>query len=266
MNVLITGASGGLGRSLAVECARRGWRILLTDLHVDGLQALQPGLERQYGVDVAIKACDLTSDDSVDELLNFADSHGLQFEMLLNVAGLDHEGGFLDVDRQKILEIVALDVTATLRITHSILQRRRPGKRFYLLFVSSLASMNPMPLKATYAASKRFLLDFSIAIGQELKSQDVRTMALCPGGLATTPAAMSGIAVQGIMGTLTTNKLEAVVRNTIKHLLRGKKIYIPGMLNHALSAIGKLIPRSAVSALLLNRWKIAQSKWITSPE
>jgi short-subunit dehydrogenase len=261
MNVMITGASGGLGRSLAVECARRGYRLLLTDINDNGLTTLQRGLERQFGVTVAVKACDLTSDDSVAELLLYTDSQGLQFDMLLNVAGLDHEGGFLDVERLKILQIVDLDVVATLRITHSILQRRRPGKCFYLLFVSSLASLYPMPLKATYAASKRFLLDFSIAIGQELKSADVDVMALCPGGLATTKEALQGIAAQGVWGSMTTNKLESVVKNTIKHLLRGKMVYIPGALNRTMSIMGKLIPRITLSALLYSRWKYAQSKW-----
>jgi short-subunit dehydrogenase len=261
MNVMITGASGGLGRSLAVECARRGYRLFLTDISINGLAALQIGLVRQYGIDVAVKACDLTSDGSVAELLAFIDSHGLRFDMLLNVAGLDYEGGFLDIEQQKILQIVDLDVVATLRITHSVLQRRRLGNRFYLLFVSSLASLYPMPLKATYAASKRFLLDFSIAIGQELKSANVGVMALCPGGLATTKEALQGIAAQGIWGSMTTNKLESVVRNTIRHLLQGKKVYIPGGLNRMMSILGKLIPRITLSALLFSRWKYAQSKW-----
>ena len=146
MNVLITGASGGLGRSLANECARRGYRLFLTDVREDRLAALQTGLVRQYGVDVAYQACDLTSATSVEEMFGFIDRHGLRFDMLLNVAGIDYEGGFLTVDCQKVLAIVGLDVMATLRVTHGVLQRRRAGHRFYLLFVSSLASLCPMPL------------------------------------------------------------------------------------------------------------------------
>jgi uncharacterized protein len=124
--------------------------------------------------------------------------------------------------------------------------------------------MNPMPLKATYAASKRFLLDFSLALGEELKEQDVRVMALCPGGLPTTSEALQGIAAQGLWGTLTTNRLELLVRRSLSKLLCGKRVYIPGFLNQVLSVAGKLIPRPTVCALLHNRWKQAQRKWLTN--
>lgn len=264
MNVMITGASGGLGRALAAECAGRGYSLFLTDINEAGLMALQSGLVRQYGVDVAVKACDLTSEDSVNELFRFTDSCALRFDMLLNVAGIDHEGGFLRVESKEILDIVGLDVMATLRITHGLLKRRKPNRHFYLLFVSSLASLYPMPLKATYAASKRFLLDFSIALGQELKPQNVSVMALCPGGLPTTPDTIKAIEAQGIGGSLTTNKLEAVARNTLSNLLGGKRVYIPGALNRSLSVFGKILPNTAISAMIYSRWKYAQSKWLTN--
>ena len=60
MNVFITGAAGGLGRALANECGRRGYNIFLTDINEKGINALKRGLERQYGVCVASKVCDLT--------------------------------------------------------------------------------------------------------------------------------------------------------------------------------------------------------------
>ena len=183
MNVMITGASGGLGRALANECARRGYNLFLTDINESGLNALQQGIERQFGVCVASRACDLTNAESVDVLLAVIDEHEIRFDMLLNIAGIDYEGGFLRRDREKIVKIVSLNDAATLRITHAILSRRKRDKHFTLVFVSSLASMFPMPLKATYAASKRFLLDFATSLRQELKNQDANVLTLCPGGL-----------------------------------------------------------------------------------
>jgi hypothetical protein len=64
---------------------------------------------------------------------------------------------------------------------------------------------------------------------------------------------------------MTTNRLESVVRRTISCLLRGKKVYIPGAINRTLSLLGKLIPTTAVSSLLYNRWKNAQAKWLDTP-
>ena len=262
MNVLITGASGGLGRALAAECASRGFNLFLTDINEEGLKLLRSGLERQYGVCVTAKACDLTKGESVDEMLSLMDKSGIRFDMLLNIAGIDYEGSFIERERENIVKIVSLNVEATLRITHAILSRRREGRPFSLVFVSSLASMYPMPLKATYAASKRFLTDFAMALRQELKNQNVKVLTLCPGGLPTTEEAIRGITAQGFWGEVTTNKLEAVAYKTIEKVLKGESLYIPGAVNRALSFCGKLVPRTLVAAIIYSRWMNAQKKWL----
>ncbi|MCE5188926.1 MAG: SDR family NAD(P)-dependent oxidoreductase [Eubacteriales bacterium] len=261
MNVFISGASGGLGRALANECGKRGFNLFLTDINEGGLKSIQRGLERQFGITVTTAACDLTSDESVDALLEKIDGYGIRFDMLLNVAGVDYEGGFLERQRRDIIRIISLNNEATMRVTHAILSRRREGHPFYLLFTSSLASMYPMPLKATYAASKRFLLDMAVALGQELKQSRVRVLALCPGGLVTTKEAMSGIEAQGFWGDATTNPLEKVAARTL-HRLQGRGgIYIPGALNRTLTFFGNLLPRRWVAAAIYQRWSKAQQQW-----
>jgi short-subunit dehydrogenase len=115
-----------------------------------------------------------------------------------------------------------------------------------------------MPLKATYAASKRFLLDFSMAISQELADQNATVLALCPGGLPTTPGAMQGISAQGFWGRITTNSLPLVARRTISRALLGKRMYIPGTVNRIFSILGRLVPRTALTKLLYSRWHHAR--------
>ena len=262
MNVLITGASGGLGRAFAAECGRRGYNLFLVDINAQGLAALKSGLERRFSVCVATMTCDLTGEASVDALLAHIDRCRIRFDMLLNVAGVDYEGGFLERKRDDIVRIVSLDNEATLRITHAVLSRRDERRRFSLVFVSSLASLYPMPLKATYAASKRFLLDLAVALGHELRDKNVRVLALCPGGMVTTRQAMQGIAAQGFWGAVTTNPLETVAKRTIEGVLHGKHVYIPGFFNRTLSFIGTLLPRSWVAAAIYRRWGKAQKQWL----
>ena len=255
MNVLITGASGGLGRALATECASRGWRLFLTDINAEGLNAIRAGLQRRYSSQIDVKASDLTDEHSVDSLLQAFDSSGYRFDMLLNVAGCDYEGSFMQRSDREVQKIVSLNISATLRITHALLDRRRSDNRFYLVFVSSLASFYPMPLKATYAASKRFLLDIACALKEELKDSNARVLALCPGGLTTTEEAMDKIRAQGLWGDLTTNRLELVSRTTIDRALAGNSLYIPGFTNRMLFYLGKLVPRRLVAHLLYRRWQ-----------
>ena len=262
MTVMITGASGGLGRALALDCAGRGFDLLLTDINQAGLERVKRGIRCQYDVRIWTRACDITSDDDVDRLIAYADETGIRVDMLFNVAGLDHEGGFTQRDFGRIMAILRLNIEATLRVTHKALRlRRRPG-RFHIVFVSSLASMYPIPLKATYAASKRFLLDFSIALGQELRDQDVSVLALCPGGLATTPESIHGIEAQGFWGTVTTNRLERVAHRTVSRSLRGRRLYVPGLLNRAFSIAARFVPAAVIAGLLYGRWNRAQKKWL----
>lgn len=264
MNVLITGAAGGLGRAFANECAKRGYSLILTDINESGLAAIKSGIERKYNTSVIIKSCDLTSDNNVDELMEFAGKEKLQFDMLLNIAGVDYEGGFMERDINSVLKILKLNLEATLRITHKVLEQRKNENRFYIIFVSSLASLYPMPLKATYAASKRFLLDFSYALREELRPQNVSVLSLCPGGLATTKEAISGITAQGFYGDITTNPLERVVHNTISRSLSNKALYVPGLLNRVLSILGNIVPRKIITRLLYSRWVQAQKQWLNA--
>lgn len=159
--------------------------------------------------------------------------------------------------------MIKLNIEATLRITHEILNRRNDQGKFYLVFVASLASLYPMPLKATYAASKRFLYDFSIALGEELKAKHVSVLSLCPGGLPTTEEAIRCIQVQGFWGEMTTNRLEGVAAMTISKVLQGKKIYIPGATNKIFSVLGNFIPNTFIAKLLFNRWSQAQNRWLS---
>src|SRR5512142_978587 len=94
--VLITGATGGLGKAMAAECASRGWDLFLTDLRSDRLAILARGLERSYGVRVLHQAADLTDAASRAGLFARVAAEGLKFRALINVAGTDHEGLFLE--------------------------------------------------------------------------------------------------------------------------------------------------------------------------
>ena len=83
-----------------------------------------------------------------------------------------------------------------------------------------------MPLKATYAASKRFLLDLAISLCQELKNENVHVLTICPGGMVTTQR-LSWNRSTRLLGTVTTNPLECVARNAIDRVWQVKTIYVP---------------------------------------
>ncbi len=85
-------------------------------------------------------------------------------------------------------------------VTHALLVHTDPSIPFWIITVSSLAAFFPMPVKATYAASKRFLLDFSLALREELRAVGATVTVLCPAGLPTCERSIRGIEAQGWIG------------------------------------------------------------------
>ncbi len=261
-HVIITGAAGGLGRALSVECAGRGFDLFLTDVNKQGLNALKSGIENMYGVTVHTYPCDITDKDEIEKMFDYAIDINFSFDMLLNVAGLGYEGEFETRDYKSISDILKVNIESVVCMTYVSLQKRDKDRPFNIVFVSSMAAMQPIPLKATYAASKKFILNFSLAIREELKSQNVKITTICPGGLATTPEAIAGIQTQGFFGNATTNSLEVVARRTVKHALNGKMMYVPGSMNKFLSFLAKFIPLRKTTKMLYKRWTKAQDKWL----
>jgi hypothetical protein len=258
--VLITGAAGGLGKAFAIECASRGWDLYLTDLRPEPLETLARSLRSTYDVRVEIVPADLTDPLSRSDLVDTLDERFVHLWMLINVAGTDFEGPFFEQSREQIRTIIRLNVEGTLDMTRTMLAYRDPLTTFRIINVASLAAFYPMPIKATYAASKRFLLDFSQALGAELRSLGVTVTALCPAGMPTTAGCIQAIDAQGLAGQLTTMDVGAVANQTLNAALRGKSVVIPGGINRAVQVIGSLIPRPLLVRMIGSRWQSARAK------
>jgi hypothetical protein len=260
---MITGATGGLGKAFAVECASRGWNLFLTDLSPEPLETLAGGLQRAYGVNVSVQACDLTDPAARAGLFQRIEEDGRRFWGLINVAGMDFEGPFFEQSRQHIRTIVRLNIEGTLEMTHAILAYRDPTLPFRIINVASLAAFYPMPVKATYAASKRFLMDFSLALRNELREMGVSVTVLCPAGMPTTQACVRAIDAQGILGQLTTQNTGSVANLTLNAALKGEAVCIPGRLNQFIQLAGSLVPTAWVVSLIGSRWKSARRRQAT---
>jgi short-subunit dehydrogenase len=260
MTVLITGAAGGLGKAFAVECASRGWDLFLNDLQRDSLETLAVGLRRAYGVQVVTHACDLTDPAARAGLFEYACAEGWHFTMLVNVAGVDFEGPFFDQSAKQIQTIVRLNVEGTLAMTHAILDYRKQNETLHIINVASLAAFYPMPVKATYAASKRFLLDFSLALREEVRGLDATVTVLCPAGMPTNAECIDAIEAQGLAGQLTTRDVGRVANQTLNAAMAGKAVVIPGAINRAVRSLGGMIPAPLVAGLINWRWSSVRQK------
>jgi len=264
--VLITGAAGGVGKAFTEECAARGWDLLITDISNEKLQPLAKGLEREHGIEVITLPCDLTDADSRESLWDQINRLGLRFHMLINVAGGDVEGLFSERTPKELTTMIRLNIESTVLMNRRVLQMRDKTRTLRVINVSSLAGFYPMPVKAVYAACKRFILDFTLALNQEFSPMDATFTALCPAGLPTTRGAIQSIIAQGFWGKITTSNVGDVAARTINKALAGRSVYVPRFSNQIFKFFGTLLPPQSLAKLIGKRWKNARKRNAGAPK
>lgn len=246
---LITGASGGLGKAFSVECAKLGHNLFLTDLYEKNLKPLASTLISIYGIQVICFECNLTDMSQRQRLFSKIEDLNIELRMAINIAGLDYEGGIETISSQMISTVIRLNTEATLDITRFVASAHHT-EDFYIINVASMAGFFSMPLKAMYAASKRAIIQFSLAVREEIKARGGHILTLCPSGLKTMPEVTASIESQGFIGRITTVDTGTVAHQTIKRALRNKAKYIPGVINMLLVGFSKLVPDNIKAKLI----------------
>jgi short-subunit dehydrogenase len=254
--IFITGALGGLGSAFALECAQRGFDLVLSDLPPTG-NRFADYLQDNYEIAVDYIPCNLMEPAARKEL--YISLAGKEYPLwgLINVAGLDHEGAFLERNSDQLVQIVRLNIESTLDTTHNALKLRDTEQPFRVINVASMASFYPMPFKATYAASKRFLVDLSMALHEEIRAFGTVTV-LCPAGMPTTTETMRAIFSQGFWGKVTAMNPDEVAHITIRKALRGKRMVVPGWINQWIVALSSMLPRKMKMRAVQKRWEISR--------
>lgn len=216
---------------------------------------MSEGLARQYGVRIITWPADLTDEQQRDGLWREIDRLGIHFFFLINVAGMEYEGEFSQRSISELRTILRLNIEVGVEMVNHVLRRRNPDRPLYILNVSSLAGFYPMPVKAVYAASKRFIIDLSLALREELRKDDVHVTVLCPSGMPTSERSIRGIKRQGLIGQLTMENVGRVAYRAVQQTLARKAVYIPGFFNRLLQALSALLPATIKAAFIWRRWQ-----------
>lgn len=180
---LITGASSGIGRALALEHAAAGGDLVIVARRRDRLEALAETIRERHGVSVRVECLDLGGDGAVDRLHEAC--RDLEIDWLVNNAGF---GGLGRFDRQPLADseaMIRLNVSVLTALCHRFVQPMIERGRGRILNVGSTAGFVPGPLQAVYYASKAYVNSFSLALGHELRDTGVSVTVLAPGPVAT---------------------------------------------------------------------------------
>lgn len=241
---LITGASSGIGASLARCFAGGGFDLVLVARSTDKLQALAQELATQFGGKVLVETCDLSVVGNAAKLAARLKKRKCRIDILVNNAGVLEQGMFTDIDPARQLGMIDLNVlglTAMLNLFLPPMVERGHGK---ILNVASIAAFQPIPSLATYAATKAYVLSLTESLAEELKDRGVTVTALCPGVTATNMMshAQSGNDRLQVPGFLV-GDADEVAREGYQACLAGEVIRVPGAVNLATTLVARATPK-----------------------
>ncbi|KOV82582.1 dehydrogenase [Nocardia sp. NRRL S-836] len=250
---MVTGASKGLGRELALELARRGARVVLLARSEGDLRELAGQLRERHGdARPEVITADLAAADGPREVLRALRERDLTVDLLVNNAGAGSAGPFLDRPLDPQLRSIHLNAGGLVELTHAIgrdLVERGTGG---IVTVASTAAFQPMPYQAVYAATKAFVLFFTEALAEELRGTGVHVMAAHPGAIATGFFDGTSATIDPAFADLP----DVVARRLLDDYARRRAVSYPGRaVNRGMTWAARLLPRTAVTRVTgaLNR-------------
>lgn len=246
---LITGASSGIGRALAEEFARDRYDLVLAARSVDRMQAQSRELAQRHGVRVTVIGVDLQDPGGAAQLHAEVGSRGLTISALVNNVGYGTFGEFKDSALAPELAMMQLNMATLVALTKRFMPDLL-ATRGKILNTASTAAFQPGPYMAVYYASKAFVLSFSEALAEELKSTGVTVTALCPGPTASGFQDKAQMHDSALVKGRQLPTAEAVAKAGYRAMQRGQRVFIPGAMNWLMAQAPRFTPRRLTTSIV----------------
>lgn len=253
---LITGASRGIGKSIAERLAANGKNLLLISRSEEALKELSLSLHNKYNIHVGYVAIDLSRRDAVTYIIDWISQKNYSIDVLVNNAGYGLWGKFEERSIESHNEMLQLNMLTVVQLTHALIPYLKKQPKSYILNVASTAAYQAVPTLSLYAASKAFVLLFTRGIRLELKGTGISVSCLCPGPTTTyfvTRAGMSA-AIQKKSDTFSMSA-DKVAEIAIKGMYKGKAEIIPGVLNRIIAIFTAWLPKGITEKITNDLYK-----------
>jgi short-subunit dehydrogenase len=244
---LITGASSGIGEEFARRLAQAGVNLILTARREQKLKSLADELKAAHFIRAETITADLSLPEAPAQLFRAVGTLGVPVSVLINNAGFGIYGRLHETSPEESQRLIMTNVHALSSLTHFFLPAMVEARDGYIFNIASTAAFQPVPYMANYAASKAFVLSYSVALWAEYKKQGVRVLAVCPGATETPFFEAMG-AREPAIGHMDT--VQNVVNNALAAMEKGRCSVVSGPLsNHVLSQLNRISPRALVAII-----------------
>lgn len=241
MKALITGASSGIGKEMAMYLSEQDIEVVLVAKDKNKLEEVQ----KQIKTKSQIICTDLSdAQNCIDLYKKIGD-----IDILINNAGFGTTGSFTETDFITELNMISTNICAVHTLTKLFLPGMKEKNSGYILNVASIAGFMPGPQMATYHATKAYVLNFTQSIYEELNQEgyDINISALCPGPIKTAFIEKANVKFKTKLMTP-----EYVAKYAIDKMFEGKYMIIPGISNKIIRILSKIIPDKLIGKIVYN--------------
>lgn len=242
-SALVTGASSGIGESIARQLAEAGTDVVAVARRRDRLDALAEASETSGRGRIEPLIADLSAAEGVETVADRLADTERPIDLLVNCAGIGASGPFADGSVDEYRQLIDVNVTALVALTNAAVGPMRDRGRGWVMNISSLGGHAPGPNFAIYSATKAFVTSFSESIHEELRSAGVIVTVVCPGATHTEFGAASGADDQDLPAFLW-QEADEVAREAIAATAAGKAVRVTGIPNRISGAITTVLPRA----------------------
>lgn len=249
---LVTGASGGIGQQFAMQLAKQGWSLILVGRNEAKLEAVRAGLIGASAARSIIIPCDLSRSGAAERLYQACAEQALTVELLVNNAGSGVFGESLGIAPGAVEAMVNLNISSLTNLCALFGKDMKSRGSGQILNVGSFAGLNATPYFASYAATKSYVLDYTLALRSELARTGVVVTCLLPGYVRTDFDDNAGIQSQSYKSFSKANSLGAdeVASIGLRALNRNRAFIIAGARNNLAAFFFGLLPRTAAPAIM----------------
>lgn len=245
MYALITGASKGIGKEIAIELAKKKYDLILIARSASQLENTAKEIKEKHAVQVDFLAMDLSAPDAAREVFSWVERKNYQVAVLVNNAGYGAAGDFEKFTIEQNRAMMNLNMVTLTEMCQVFLPMLKRHSQAYILNIASSTAYQALPQMAIYAATKIFVLNFSRALKYELKDSPVSVTCVSPGATDTNfndradiPAKARKAAEKVVMTP------QDVAKISVDGMFSGKTEVIPGFINKLGAFLAWIAPKA----------------------
>lgn len=243
-DILITGASSGIGREMAFKLAKTAKSLVLVARRTQRLQEVANRCrEINSALNIQVISCDLANSSSIQKLLQQIEEQKISVTVLINNAGLGDIGLFESIDSNKMETLLMVNVVGLTILTRGLIPKIMKAERGGILNVSSGYGLTWLPFNAVYVGSKHYVSGFNVSLRTELAGTGITVSQLCPGPVATEFMSIAGNPFGVPVPSWIEISPERCAQIGLRGFARGREIIIPGFVMWCAINLGRIVPR-----------------------